>query len=314
MAGPALKVPMSGFQGLQPDPSAIGRLVQPPFAILPDPATLFRDRAARLAVLAEGSDLAPYLGFLAALATVQADLVAALPSATPIPPDQVDQARAGAMPPLNRATLPDDPALRHTIRRFTEAAAAIDMPAEAREALNALRSTDAAALATMIANIALDSIPVEAVAPHLFLSAAVQLHAARLAATLPADRLVPVAPGTCPCCGGPPVSSRVVGWPGAENARYAACAFCGTQWNEVRVKCLACGSTKGIAYRSAETEDAVIKAECCDECRSWVKILYATRNVSLDPVADDVASLGLDLLMNATDYRRAGFNPFLIGY
>ena len=35
---------------------------------------------------------------------------------------------------------------------------------------------------------------------------------------------MPVAQGACPCCGGPPVSSRVVGWPGAENARYAACA------------------------------------------------------------------------------------------
>ena len=111
-----------------------------------------------------------------------------------------------------------------------------------------------------------------------------------------------------------PVSSRVVGWQGAENARYAACAFCGTQWNEVRVKCLACGSTKGIGYRSAETDEAVIKAECCDECRSWVKILYAMRNVSLDPVADDVASLGLDLLMGETEYRRAGFDPYLIGY
>ena len=34
----------------------------------------------------------------------------------------------------------------------------------------------------------------------------------------------------------------------------------------------------------------------------------------IDPVADDVASLGLDLLMQDTEYRRAGFDPFLIGY
>ncbi len=31
-------------------------------------------------------------------------------------------------------------------------------------------------------------------------------------------------------------------------------------------------------------------------------------------VADDVASLALDLLMRGRPYRRAGFNPFLLGY
>ncbi len=305
---------MSGFTGIQPDPSAIGRLVAPAFAILPEPGALFGDRAARFAVLADGSELGPYLRFLGELAALQARLAADLPPATAIDPAWVEQARAGAMPPLNRGALRDDPALHQVVARVLEGIAALDMPAPARDALDQLRAADAAALGVVIGNVLLDSIPTDAVASHLFVSLAVQVHAARLAATLPSERLVPVAQGACPCCGGPPVSSRVVGWPGAENARYAACAFCGTQWNEVRVKCLACGSTKGVGYRSAETEDAVIKAECCDQCRSWVKILYATRNVSLDPVADDVGSLGLDLLMADTEYRRAGFNPFLIGY
>ena len=38
------------------------------------------------------------------------------------------------------------------------------------------------------------------------------------------------------------------------------------------------------------------------------------RNPSLDPVADDVASLGLDALMRDSEWRRGGFNHFLIGY
>jgi len=33
----------------------------------------------------------------------------------------------------------------------------------------------------------------------------------------------------------------------------------------------------------------------------------------LDPVAEDVASLGLDLLMSAPGLRRTGVNPFLAG-
>ncbi|HLU14395.1 MAG TPA: formate dehydrogenase accessory protein FdhE, partial [Burkholderiaceae bacterium] len=64
-----------------------------------------------------------------------------------------------------------------------------------------------------------------------------------------------------------------------------------------------------------DTKDATVKAEVCTECDHWVKILYQVRNASLDPVADDVGSVGLDILMrNETDFTRGGFNPFLAGY
>jgi len=188
------------------------------------------------------------------------------------------------------------------------------MPAPAAAALDALRQADEAALTEMLGHVVADSVPFEALPQHLFLSAATQVYAARLAATLNPEKLAPIETGTCPCCGGPPVSSLVTGSQGAEGARYAACAFCGTHWNEVRIKCLACGTTKGVGYKSAETAEATVKAETCDTCRSWVKILYQDKNPALEAVADDVASLGLDLLMQQTDYRRAGFDPFLIGY
>lgn len=120
--------------------------------------------------------------------------------------------------------------------------------------------------------------------------------------------------GTCPACGGRPVASMVTENIGAEGARYCACATCQTLWNEVRVKCTCCGSTKGITYRAVETEDATIKAECCRECGQWVKILYQNKNPTLEVVADDVASLGLDLMMRDTEWRRGGFDPFLAGF
>ncbi|HVK91767.1 MAG TPA: formate dehydrogenase accessory protein FdhE, partial [Mycoplana sp.] len=158
--------------------------------------------------------------------------------------------------------------------------------------------------------------PAESLAHHLYIAAAIQIHAARLAASLDGSRLVPIRVGVCPACGGKPVASMVIGFHGAEGARYACCSCCATMWNEVRVKCLACGSTKGIGYRAVETgdEEATVKAEVCDTCNSWVKILYQNKNPSLEAVADDVASLGLDLLMKDTEYRRAGFDPFLMGY
>jgi FdhE protein len=45
-----------------------------------------------------------------------------------------------------------------------------------------------------------------------------------------------------------------------------------------------------------------------------VKILHQHKNVALDPVADDVASLGLDLLLREGEYRRGSVNLFLLGY
>ena len=178
----------------------------------------------------------------------------------------------------------------------------------------AIVEADAPTRQALCANVLAEQIPDDAIAPHVFVAAAVQVHLARLATTLDAKALVPVAVGTCPACGGRPASSLVTGAQGIENIRYATCAGCATQWNEVRVKCLCCGSGKGISYRSVDTVDATVKAELCSECHGWIKIFYQNKNPSLDPIADDVGSLGLDILMRDAGYRRGGFNPWLIGY
>ena len=47
--------------------TVLGEIAKPPFAVLPDPAALFAGRARRLAVLAPGHQLEPYLRFLAAV-------------------------------------------------------------------------------------------------------------------------------------------------------------------------------------------------------------------------------------------------------
>ncbi|WP_152044773.1 formate dehydrogenase accessory protein FdhE [Aureimonas psammosilenae] len=305
---------MTGSPPLQPDPSAISGIAKAPFAFLPRPDRLFRGRADRFAVLAEGSRLQPYLRFLEAIARAQDAVVAETPEPEALPPSQVEQARAGAMPPMDRAALPFHPDMKPVLRLFLDKAEAIGKPAPAATALSALRGMGDEDLSERLTDAVSQETEPERAAELLYLSAATQILAARLAAPLDASRLVPVRAGLCPVCGARPLASFVVGVPGAEGVRYAVCSFCATHWNEVRVKCLACGSTQGIGYRSVEAEDAVIKAEICDTCHSWVKILYADRNPSLEPVADDVASLGLDLLMRDTDYRRAGFDPFLLGY
>ncbi|MBP7001766.1 formate dehydrogenase accessory protein FdhE [Amaricoccus sp.] len=296
---------------LRPDPSKLGAIPVPPFAILPDPGRVFARRAERLEHLAKESRLAPYLRFLAALARVQADLAAA--PAAPPPEAQTARARESGMPPLDRTALATDPELSATLDALLDAAAAIAMPDPARLALEAVRAADDGTRAWLFGAVLAHDVPVEDAAVHLWAAAAVQTLAARRAAALDAGRLVPVRVGVCPCCGGLPATSLVLGTLRIEGARYAVCATCATLWNEVRVKCLACGSTKGIGFRSF-SDESVIKAEVCDECGSWVKILYQNKDAALDPLADDVASLGLDARMRETEYRRAGFDPFLVGF
>ena len=44
----------------------------------------------------------------------------------------------------------------------------------------------------------------------------------------------------------------------------------------------------------------------------WIpKILYQEKDPGLEPVADDVASLALDLLLGDEGYHRASGNPLL---
>ena len=299
---------------LQPDPSLIGGVPEAPLAFLPEPVRLFQTRAKRFAFLAESSNLSPYLKLLAEISSLQARLSVMLPAVEPVSESRRKEAAAAVMPPINRLALADDPQLIATLTAFCEEAATFEMPEPARDALVAVQEANEEERRWLLSNVLSDTIPEDSAAPHLFASAAVQIHMARLAATLDAESLVRISTGVCPACGGRPVSSSVMGAQGIENVRYASCSCCATQWNEVRIKCLCCGSTKGLSYKSVETHDATVKAESSKECNSWVKIFYQVKNASLDPVADDVGSLGLDMLMKDSGLRRYGLNPFIVGY
>jgi FdhE protein len=108
-----------------------------------------------------------------------------------------------------------------------------------------------------------------------------------------------------------------------DNYRYLQCGLCATEWHMVRAKCSNCDSTKGIAYhavgsqdadeatREAESKNAALKAESCDECHTYRKIGIQSKDYDFEPFADDLASLTLDLLMGAEGYRRASPHPWL---
>lgn len=218
------------------------------------------------------------------------------------------------MPPLDRIRFEGDGAMDAVWERLLAMAEQVAMPDKARIALSRLRVVDPVVETTLIGAVLANEIPPEALAEHVFVAAALQVHFARLAARLDAEALVPVGQGACPACGAPPVSTMVVGWSGAHATRFCACSLCGTLWNYPRIKCTLCGSTKDIAYQEIAAGPATVKAETCGSCRFYVKIMQQRENASLDPVADDVATLALDLLLRDTGFRRGAVNPFLFAY
>ena len=105
------------------------------------------------------------------------------------------------MPPIDRMALATDEGMHASLDRFLAEVAALEMPEQARLALSAVTASGIADRHWLLENILSDRIPEDSAAPHLFVSAAVQLHLARLAGMLDAAKLVKIRTGTCPTCG-----------------------------------------------------------------------------------------------------------------
>ncbi len=279
----------------------VGGVGEPPFVRLPDPAAMFADRAARLRDLAKDNPLGPYMVFLRGIAAAQHAVATTLPW-----PERLQSLPV-------RQQVQNDPHFAKTLDVLLMHLAASEAPAEARAARDRLAALDFAARLVLAGDV-LDAIyQPERIGESLYVAAALQVYLAHRAARLDAALLRPHPENLCPCCGAPPVASLVAGWTKANKARYLCCSLCGTLWNFVRIKCVACGSTGGISYYSIEGERQDIAVETCSDCRTYIKHLRQHANPALEPIADDIASHGLDLLIREQGFRPGGLNPLLIG-
>lgn len=292
----------------------IGEEAKPPFAVLPDPQTLFLARSKRLDALASEHQLAPYLKFLATLTLAQHEILSDLPAAVLPPSQRIGQALEHGMPPVSRALFEVQGAPEATLDKLLVRLAAGQHPAQTAAAIQALQSASPEQRRVAMRDALKEAKPSADIAQSTVVAAALQVHFARLVAMLVADDLKPVADGACPTCGSAPMTSSVVGWPKAHNTRFCTCSLCATMWHVVRVKCVLCSTTGGIGYVTIEGQSGNVKAETCDTCRSYVKILYQVNDPVLEPLADDVATLGLDMLLAEEGWKRGGQNPFLMGY
>ena len=142
-----------------------------------------------------------------------------------------------------------------------------------------------------------------------FIAAALQVHWTALAAGLDRGMIAPPGMGgACPACGFPPVAGLVRTDGEVARRRYLHCGLCNTEWHLVRVTCAACRESGSVAYYHAEGSDGSVRAETCDACHSYLKIIYRDKAPEADPVADDLATLALDLSVEEAGYNCAGLN------
>ena len=201
-----------------------------------------------------------------------------------------------------------------TVEQLAARLAEAPVSADALAVVKALRDASPSERQTLVAAVLKDEIDPQDVARSVLVLAALQVHFARLATLLDAEELKPVANAACPTCGNPPMASTIVGWPRAYNTRYCTCGLCGTMWNVIRATCVLCGATDGVSFRSIDGAPDTVRAETCDKCRSYVKIVYQVKDIALEPLSDDIASVGLDMLLAEEGWKRGGQNPFLLGY
>lgn len=282
-----------------------------PAVLLPVTAGLFAERAVRFDTLAHDHSLGDWLTFLAHLTRAQQQALAALPE-LPLPDaTTLDNARRHGMPPLDPTRRPD--AWRDVLRRIAGELLPV-VPAPAQVALIALQGSDDARL-EMLADrlLTADGAPEDAAALPV-VAAALQVVYTRLASQLPAGQVGKLDhPNVCPCCGSPAVASIVRLGTAINNLRYLHCSLCNSEWNIARATCTHCGGDKGVALHELAGGNGAVRAETCDECKSYLKIVHQEKDPHVDPVADDLATLALDLLVDEAGYQRAGPNLLLIG-
>jgi len=280
-----------------------------PETISPDPALIFRDRFARFEALAHGHTLSGWLSFLGRITESQHRQLADYPALSLPDDDCLAFSRKRSLPPLPAASWPRDPVWRQTLARLIGDIMP-HAPAPAQAILARLRALDNASLETIADQILRLELNGRHAEYFPFLAAALQVHWTALAAALGPEKLTRLdAPGLCPCCGFLPVGSVVRTEGDIPHLRYLHCGLCNTQWHLVRVTCAACGeSGRGIAYRYIDGSDGAVRAETCNICKSYLKIIYRQKSPAADPVADDLATLPIDLLLEEEGYNRMSPN------
>ncbi|MCP5156649.1 MAG: formate dehydrogenase accessory protein FdhE [Ectothiorhodospiraceae bacterium] len=293
---------------VETDPGGTAPADPTPRVVVPELRAVFADRSMRFRQLARGRNDADYLVFLSTLAAAQ-HAVAGEGGST------LDHA-SGGDPPLDVTSL-----LRHVDWHVDLDRLLTRLRPDATgnllavvEAMDVASRTELDVLAVAM----LEGAPAPVAAQLAWMpivAAALQVTWTRAASKLDPARLRCATTATqCPACGYAPVASVVQTGGERTGRRYLQCALCACEWYLVRVSCSTCGATDGVSYLKLEAEGEgeqgypTVRAEICDACRSYLKVIDRSRDGFAEAHADDLASLALDVLVGEHGYQRSGPN------
>jgi FdhE protein len=289
-----------------------GGVKAPEPILLPDPAVRFTRTAERLERLSEGHPMEGWLDFMAKLARAQHRAASTL--APLIAPDEaaVEQAVAARIPPISADGHRRDPAWRDGLALLLDTVGG-GLPSSAAAVATELRTRSAVSTETQADAFLRGAIDEKDAGSSLWIAAALQVYFTCLAGRLPVRALRLLEERSlCPCCGSTPSASLVTGAGQNPGARYLTCSLCSTAWNYSRAVCVACGGSRTLAIRGIEGDSGVVKAETCDECGTYSKMAYQAKDMQADPYADDLATLGLDVMVGEAGWARHAPNPLLL--
>jgi len=289
-----------------PTETTLGDVAQSEPVRLPDLVTVFSRRAGRLRDLAPGHELEGFLRTLAAIVDAQHGALDGLPPGT-LPA----QAEGGETAPLDPETLARDETWRVALARIVERVDRAVLPAPAEEARSWLAAAGEKDLEALADRYLQGDVKPDETARMVFVAAALQVAWTRMAALLEAASLDPADRGTCPACGSPAVAGVVSPGGTKFGHRHLHCALCATAWRYTRTRCVHCGSTDKVSFRQL-AGTTYLRAECCEACHGYSKVFYLEKAKPVEPLADDLASLGLDVLVGEEGFSRVP-NPFVLG-
>jgi FdhE protein len=277
-------------------------------------ADIFSQRAQRLHELAaeNSSDWQPYLQFLAAICTAQQTLLERYAEA-----EWVLSVANTAETLLTPALLSANHSL--TDRLFADLHTLLQQQlsptaAQVWKELLQLSSEERSQLCQQALN---QQLGVAQQDYQIWVNAVVQIIYTHAALNLAATAVKPLPElGFCPCCGTDAVGAVIIGHGELEGLRYLCCGVCNSRWHSVRARCSFCDNSRDLGvHRIEQAKEGVLsgaEAECCPSCHAYRKRYRLAKQQYADPIADDLASLALDILLNEEGWQRGGANPFLL--
>lgn len=278
---------------------------QTPAVLFANPKNLYQRRAKRLRELAQNHPLSDYLLFAADIVESQLSTL----EKNPLPPQQFEQ--LNDIEPLNAKTFKRNCIWREYLTEILD-----EIKPKANEQVAAtiefLEKASSAELEEMANKLLAQEFNLVSSDKAVFIWAALSLYWLQAAQQIPHNSQVENAENLhhCPVCGSLPVTSIVqIGT--SQGLRYLHCNLCESEWNLVRAQCTNCNSHDKLEMWSLDEELALVRAETCGSCESYLKIMFQEKDPHVEPVADDLASIFLDIEMEEKGFARSGLNPFV---